>query len=179
MAGRKSKASLATQTELDQLRAALLEKTAQVEALRYANRAGQSEDVILQSCGYVKLVFRLDDGKSLILEAQGPKSTRRVPAHIYEAYKSDTDWFDMGYVRVVGEEIVNPNIILNVESWLADVTEGNAQEMVRQFTSAGPINKIWFHLMDKQDHTGLEMVIIKALRNRANELFDINLLQDV
>lgn len=173
---RKAPAKKTTQEK--DLAKALIEKAAEVEALRLAARTGTGTSVVVENCGYVNMVFKVDADKSIVLLAHGPKKTAAIPMHVFEQYKREVDWFEKGYVRVMGEPIENSNIILEPEDWVAQVREEDVNFAVNSFKSVAPINRLWFYLVQREERSGKELMIMRALQKKHEELTGAVLIED-
>jgi hypothetical protein len=167
-------------TRLELLEKALLSKAAEVEALRAAGSTSYGgQRVVLQNTGYVQLAIPVEGEGTLILDGRGVTSTASVPVHVYARLKRETDWFEQGYVTVLGEVNDNPNIIVDPEAWVANIIEDRVVMDMQKITSEGALNKLWTYVEAIKNPTAKVLLIKNAIQNRYQELFDITLVEDV
>lgn len=176
MAARKSTTKKSNE---DTLARALLDKAAEVEALKSAVRSGMAHAVTVENCGYAQLAFVTDDGKTIIVPTKGARRRVAIPLHTYERYKRETNWFDKGFARIVGEPVTNVNVVESPQEWVDNTTEREAAQTIAQFQSPGPINTLWFYLVGKEERTGKELFIMRELSKQHEALTGALLVEDI
>jgi hypothetical protein len=162
---------------------AMLELQAENQALKLLARLGMvGEHVTIRSLGYVTLEFVTEEGRSILLGSYGSPGTASLPVATYEKYKRQTDWFDKGYVQVVGVADDNPNAISDAAEWIDAKSEETATDAVNALISEGAIIRLWCYLEEKakvEPLSGVELVIKRALSRRSEEVTGTALVEDV
>jgi hypothetical protein len=171
---------IALKQRLAQMEEAFMQKAIEAEALRTAGAAAHGgQRVVVQNTGYVQLAIPCGPEGTIILDGNGPSSTNSIPLHIFAALKRSTDWFEKGYIKVVGEVNENPNIIEDPAAWIATLHEHVVDQEVQKITSEGPLNKLWAYLEDLKTPTGKELVVKKAIQKRYEALMGADLVEDL
>lgn len=160
------------------LEKALLQKSAENEALKAAGRAGAGDRVVLENTGMVQVVIPVEGEPDLVLDVKGVRRTGSVPLHVYTRLKRDTKLFEKGYIIRADEPVTNPNVILDVEEWVENLNEREISSVVNKITSEGTLHRIWNYLDTVESPTGKHLLLRKAVTVRTKELFDYDLVED-
>lgn len=169
--------------QIEKLNRALQAKAEEASALKTLSKTSVGgESVVIENTGMCTLMIDIDPSRdSVALANKGPGSRMAVPVHVVENIRRTQKWFDLGYVRVVGENDDNPNIIDDVEEWFAETTEPTAKSRVNAITSEGTLHKLWNHLEepDRRDNiTGVQLQVKRHITKRVDKLFGYDLVED-
>lgn len=173
-----TQASLEAKIEL--LQRALLERAAEAEALRTVARSGGNEQVTLMNTGLATVVIPDAYGpdKDLVLNVGGARKSGTIPYDVYVRIERDTDFFQRGLLRRVGDDAPNPNVIPDPTAWVASLKDKEITKAVSSVTSEGTLHMLWNYLIKVEDPSGKELLLRKAITNRTKDLFDYDLVED-
>lgn len=167
-------ASESLQAQIEALKKALAQRSAEADAYRVAAQVGGNEKVLIKNTGLMQVVVQVDEsGKSVVLDGRGPRSTGQIPLHVYEQLLRETKYFENGVLVRVGDTTYNPNVIVDYTEWFDDLPESGIAEKVNAISSHGVLNRLYD--FTEGNTTGKALVLRREVIRRISELFDYQL----
>lgn len=163
----------------EQLMQLLSEAMSKISTLENLNKFSDKPVVALRHSGHgPQMVIPLQDGKTAILQSRAPMNTAIIPLNDYRNIQENTDWLEKGYLYVDGENTeYNPNLVLDVESWIEERNDEEIERDVKNITSSATLNYIYDYTENKKP-TGPLLTLREAAAKRMEELFDVVVIED-
>lgn len=167
-----------TNNEVEALRRELIRLSQENEALKVLGGSSETYVIIKHSGTGPQLSIPTSDTSSKLIDRDPKRSTVKVPYDIYIMLKENTDWFEKGYIYSDLEDLdSNPNLILDIETWVNSKTEKQIPHIINKIDSIGTMNALYFYTEGKSS-TGKMLVLRQACRERLSELFDADVVED-
>ncbi|MBU8920976.1 MAG: hypothetical protein KOO63_03865 [Bacteroidales bacterium] len=172
----KTKAQLTT--ELDELREQLNKQT-QAAAAGFMSAQVGTKMVPIKNYGgtVVSVVFDvLGTERAVLLEPDGLKSVGSIPLDRWMDLERGSKLVELGYIARTDVPTDNPNVIEDIDRFIAELPEDQVVERVTQIANANVLYKLNDPLGIRDDLSGKEMLLLSTVRDRIFELTEVRVV---
>lgn len=144
-------------------------------------------EVLVRATSYSpQIVIDLGNNKSVAIQHGSKNASLMVPYEAYLTMKRSTSWFDDGYLYSDFELTdENPNLIIDIKSWIKDRTETQLRPDLQKITSVGPVNALYeyteeilFRNTDQRLKTGKIRTLRQETIERLSEISGYSIVED-